>query len=92
MHTLNDQFYNLFLFSFVAGWNASTLESGVPESFHLYSGELDTHRCISGEEYKYVVSVGAFEDKEREILIHKCLANMVSSWNAISSAYCIEHW
>ena len=43
VHTSNGQFYNLLLFSFVAGWNPSLMESVAPENFYLNSQELGTH-------------------------------------------------
>ena len=92
MHTSNGQFHNLLLFSFVAESNASLSGSEASEEFDANSEKFELCKFINGEEYKFVVSVGAFEDEERKILSHKCLANMVSLWNAISSAYCVEKW
>ena len=92
MHTSNGQFHNVLLIPFVAETNASLSENEASEEFDTKYEEFGKTKFINGEEYKFVVSVAAFEDKEKEILSHKCLANLVSSWNAISSAYCVEQW
>ena len=90
--TSKGQFHNLLLITFVVESNASWSGSEASEDFDANCEEVGTYRHLNGGEYKFVASVEEFEDAERGVLIHKCLAIIISSWNAISSAYCGERW